>query len=230
MTYPRMLDKVLHTESSNLVACWAHCGESGAVLYDFARFGPYNGTIDGGVTPGTTERGYDFDGVDGSIDIYPAAVAPVHGFDGHEGSVVVLHQIPAAAYTDGIKRMAFQMQVDNDNLIQLRKAAANNTFEMEWLGDGDSVIVTQDPFSDTDVMRHGLGWSVTDDMVTGYYNGTSLGNSNMVFDFVGAISAIMACIGASTNAGDNPYHGWIGLVALWNKKLTDTQFGYLGLP
>jgi len=67
-------------------------------------------------------------------------------------------------------------------------------------------------------------------MVTGYYNGTSLGNSNMVFDFVGAINALYACIGASTNAGDNPYHGLIKLVALWNKKLTDTQFGYLGLP
>ena len=374
-----MIDKVLHTEPNNLVACWARCGESGAVLYDFARFGPYNGVIAGGVTPSATRTpGYDFDGVDGRIDIYSAtnptllanggfetagamppvflnwsdnlgdgAIAnegiivhegadaakltggptvntyiyssnsvvvpgeryrvrfwtrgdganagrfylwdvtnwaaitdmastgvtgaayelveveftapagcvnarvyfrcpPVNGgiayfdgvevhaarraFDGLEGSVVVLHQIPAAAWTDGVKRAAFQMQVDNSNLVQLRKAAANNTFEMEWQGNGSQIIVTQDPFSDTDVMRHGLGWSVTDDMVTGYYNGVGLGNTNMVFEFFGDIGAIMACIGASTNAGDNPYHGWIGLVALWNKKLTDTQFGYLGLP
>ena len=373
-----MIDKVLHTEPSNLVACWAGIGESGAVLYDFARFGPYNGTIAGGVTRSTTQRGYDFDSVDGRIDIYSATnpslllnggfetagggdpdfwanwvegggdgalanevvlihegadackmtagplanrrvyqnftvvagkkyrlrfwtrgdgtyqgryyvydvdnaefivpytdtgvtgatyvmvvdewTAPVgcttvslrfacpetnggicyfdacevqpvrRAFDGLEGSVVVLHQIPAAAYTDGIKRLAFQMQVDNSNLVQLRKAAANNTFELEWQGNGSQVLVQQDPFSDTDVMRHGLGWSVTDDMVTGYYNGAGLGNSNMVFEFFGNVLDTAACIGASSNAGDNPYHGWIGLVALWDKKLTDTQFGYLGLP
>jgi len=376
MTYPRLLDKVLHTEPANLVACWASCGESGAVLYDFARFGPFNGTIAGGVAPSTTQRGYDFDGVDGRIDIasarnanlllnpgfetagggppvflnwaesagtgaianegviihegadaakltagatrntyisqqmvvvpgrryrlriwtrgdgtyggqyhlwdvsngayivskratgvVAAAYAPVvidfvapagctavsltlwcpstntgvayfdacevkrvHGFDGSEGSVLAVHQIPVAAYTDGIKRLVFQMQVDNSNLVQLRKAAANNTFEIEWQGNGDAVVVTQDPFSDTDVMRHGLGWSITDDMVTGYYNGASLGNSNMVFEFFGNVLDTAACIGASSNAGDNPYHGWIGLVALWSKKLTDTQFGYLGTP
>ena len=73
MTYTRMIDKVLHTESSNLVACWARCGESGAVLYDFARFGPYNGVIAGGVTPSATRTpGYDFDSVDGRIDVYSA--------------------------------------------------------------------------------------------------------------------------------------------------------------
>ena len=230
MTYTRMVDKVLHTEPDSLVACWAHCGESGDVLYDFARFGPFNGAIAGGVTPSTTTRGYDFDGVDGRIDIYPAAVAPVHGFDGHEGSVVALHQIPVAAYTDGVKRLVFQMQVDNSNLVQLRKAAANNTFEMEWMGDDSSIVVTQDPFSDAAVMRHGLGWSVTDDMVTGYYNGGSLGNANGAFEFFGNILVTAACIGASSNAGDNPDHGWIGLVALWSKKLTDPQFGYLGTP
>ena len=72
MTYTRMVDKVLHTEPSNLVACWAGFGESGAVLYDFARFGRptrHDGAISGGVTRSTTQRGYDFDGVDGRINI-----------------------------------------------------------------------------------------------------------------------------------------------------------------
>lgn len=378
--HPRLIDKVLHTEPANLVACWASCGESGAVLYDFARFGPYNGIIAGGVARSETIiPGYTFDGVDGRIDIYsattpskllnggfeqagaggadiwdewvetagdgalanegvivhqgadackmtagatantmvtnppfvvvpgktyrirlwtygdgvnagrykvwdntnaayiipmtstgvtgaayemiaveftapedcvlatldlccPAANGGIcyfdavevhekrHAFDGLEGSVLVLHKIPAAAWTDGIKRFAFQMQVDNSNLVQFRKAIANNTFEMEWQGNSSQLIFTQDPFSDTDVMRHGLGWSVAGDVVTGYYNGTPLGNSNMVFDFFGDVSAIAACIGASSNAGDNPYLGDIYLVALWSKKLTDTQFGYLGLP
>ncbi|MBD3354305.1 MAG: hypothetical protein GF364_22675 [Candidatus Lokiarchaeota archaeon] len=145
-------------------------------------------------------------------------------FDPAEGSFLAWAKVQAAsAWTDGESRHILTLGPNSNNRIVLLKNATDNTVIMSYKAGNHADQVVYNPFSSTDWFYIGMSWSVADDEVRAYLNGSQVG---------GTQTGLGTWAGDLTNALIGAYFSttaiWHGLLAYAAVKFgsvwTPTQF------
>jgi len=221
--------KVLATQSANLIAYWPLWEAAGGVADN------YEGTVErdgaySGVTLGQTGIGDGkvcplFDGTD-YTNIYSASLNAA--FDGDEGTVLVWCKVVNSdAWSDGDNFRAIHIYVDGDNSIYIGKRGNTNNFQFFYEAGGVSEI-REISTGTTEWIVAVMTWSKSADEVKFYFNGPQNGaTATGLGVWAGNLSSIFTCIGAQRTNGDYVWKGNIAHCAIWDTPLTATDIAAL---
>lgn len=184
---------------------------SGSVAYDIGGRG-LNGAYSNvtlaqpGIGDGRTAA--SFDGSTSLIDWYSAGLAAA--FSGTLGGAGIWAKVSAAGvWTDATARYLFNLQVDGNNILSVRKHTVNNTLRFTGLGGGVGNVVDA-VLSPTAWFHIGLSWNDTANRIDCYVNGVSVGNTASLGTWAGALAATTTAIGSLNTT---PGSVWSGLLA-----------------
>jgi len=170
--------RVLHTESANLIAYWPLWESSGSTAEDQSDQGndaAYNVDIDLGATGiGDGNTCVSSDGTANSeIDIYSAGLNS--DFDGSEFEFHCFIKPDAGFWDDGATRLILRIWVDSNNYIQIYKSTADDLYYQYKAGGTSKATFVRD----TEFVTEPYGWisvglavSATDDEMICLLNGT----------------------------------------------------------
>ena len=122
----------------------------------------------------------------------------------------------AGVWTDGVQRTVLRIEADNsNNLIDLRKDAANNSFSFLFRSGGTNKTITKTGFSPIDQYLATLVWDRTvSNEVEAFIDGVSIGSAATLGLWVGNLVA--AIIGART----------LFPASVWDGSRTRLMLGY----
>jgi hypothetical protein len=161
------------------------------------------------------------------VDIYSAGLNT--GFSGAAGSIELWAKVSSANdWIDGEARYLVMIQVDGNNQVYVRKSSTSNQIEFGYIAGGTSKSVAKTSISPTGWMVLGLTWDKAADQVRAYYNGVQVGATQTgLGTWSGSLASSACVIGAADNSGTNPWKGYIGHVAVWDKALSAQQAQWL---
>ena len=219
----------------NPIAYWVLGEAAGAVAVDQINSPAQDGTYMGGITLGQEGIGDGgtaplFDGVNGLVDIFSAALDAV--FNGGELTIHLWMRVFNAADWAAGAEHAFHIGVNTvTDYARLRKGAPNF---FEWRREGSNVseIVTLGGLNTLDWVP--IAMTVSESIVpTGevkaYWNGAQTGATQVTLGaYVGALNAINCCIGAQSTAPAAVWSGYLAHAAIWDSALSLAQIVDLG--
>lgn len=158
-----------------------------------------------------------FNGLSSKI-VFPTADINNGGFSGAEGSLLVVHSIPASAWTDGVVRWSFVMLANGNNYIGIHKSSSNNVvFAQRNAG----AALKQAGFNTSGQLGYMFSvatWSVDNDALIYYHDSVAKQTVNGLGTFSGPLTAVQCSYGGS---------GWfkddMALIALWNRPLLPAE-------
>ena len=212
-------------DPASMIGFWPQNELEGAVSYDHSgegNNGAYqNATIGQPGVPGMGMTSVFFDGTGDVNDLTSAGLNA--DFDGEEGSFLLWAQpFNAGVWTDTALRRLFYFFDDGDNRVYAQSDGAGT---MNLVYEANNVVEVHGPATWTNFRPIGLTWSLIADEVRFFSAAVLLATNIGLGDFVGPI--IRACLGASTPAGANSWHGWLGPGILFDAPLTTPAMIYL---
>jgi len=227
--------KVLATSSANLIAYWDMQETSGTTADNAEGTAARDITYARNVTTMTTAAGPAggtaplFDGANDLVDIETDSLEAA--IDYAEGSLFAWAKVSAAGvWTDGGVRGMVQIRIDNDNTIQIAKAAANNQLNVTYVAGGTTVSRAKTSYSPTGWFNVGLSWSLSaggSGEVKVYFDGVQEGATLTGLGTWAGSELNPGVIGATTAAPGNVWDGYIAHVPLWTTPLIASQFAAL---
>jgi hypothetical protein len=220
------MDKVLSTQSGNLIGYWPMNEPSGTTAIDYsaeANNGAYTGVTLGQIGIGDGLTSTYFDGSDDLNDVYSSALNS--DFDGGEGSLATWLKVNSASvWTDATNREAIFFYVDANNIIYLRKRSTNNVLRGLYTAGATGKTVDVTSVTDTGWIHLGVTWSASGDAFKLYYNGNQSGSTQTgLGTWAGNLKSDATRIGNSGGYGGSPWHGYLAHTALWKTPLSATQ-------
>ena len=222
-------DKVLATESANLIAYWPLWEASGATADNFegtaARDGTYTGVTLGQTGIGDGKTCPLFDGSTDWLNVYSASFASA--FSGATGTFMAWAKVSAAGvWTDGAAREVVRFLVDGNNYFYIRKQAANNElyfiFRAGGTTDDHTFTVTT-----TDWIQIVMKWDKPTANRVYYYWNTNTTSDPGIGTWVGTPASNSTVIGSASGVPGEPWSGWLAHCAVWTKVLSDAQIADL---
>jgi hypothetical protein len=191
---------------------------SGTTIVNYGSLGtPANGSYSG-----VSLRGWPgpfgssapyFDGANDYANIASAAFAAA--FNADRGTYFAwARAYDAGVWTDGLDRYILMLLADNDNKFVLNKSATNNTICLGRKYDTHWSLVTTN-LSLTTWFSVALTWSVDDNQVKAYINGSQVGGTLATGAFAGSL--VLDIVGAANTTPNNVWNGYIAHLAVWNR-------------
>ncbi len=228
--------KVLATESSNLIAYWPLNEKTGSTANDVsgnARHGSYTG-----VTLGSTGigDGFDcpfFDGANDYVNVYSVSLRDA--FNGAEGTAMIWAKVfNVGVWTDATFRRTVMLNVDNNNRVTLFHGRINDNSLQSVYGAGGT-LETRDSagHAETTWLHFAITWSKSTG-VTGevrhYINAVQEGATDTNLGvWVGNLVSTTTVIGANDTDPTFVWHGYLAHPAIWDTPLTPTQIAQLAV-
>lgn len=220
-------DKVLATESANLIAYWPQWEPSGTTADNYEGTAARDGTYDT-VTLGQTGIGDGrtcplFDGSDSYTDIYSASLNTA--FDTGEGTIAGWVKVyNSGVWTDSTERRMFTLRTDWTNQASIYKTTANNEVAFYRAATGDN-IATSTSVSTTAWFHVAITWSLTAGELKGYVDGSQIGSTESISGtWQGALNSAECNIGCKNNGTPtSPFYGWLAHCPVWTKALSGSD-------
>lgn len=203
---------------------------SGTAIVDSsgnAYTGTYTGVILANTdSPFAPDDAPFWDGTNDYGDLYSAAFAAALNLD--EFTVMLWVKMNSAGvWTDAATRYLLRLRRDANNLIDISKAAFNNTIQFNRIGNGTAKPFSVGSQSDTDFFCVALTCSVAGGgllgagEMRGYKNGVQIGATQTanVADSGSGLATATVTLGASSTAGGLVHHGWLSNLMIWNRPI-----------
>lgn len=216
------------------IAYWPLDESAGTVarcLVNTAQNGTYTGvTLADDSTNGVTGAPAPFfDGANDYVDVRTATLEAAWNAGGAQWTIMSWFRVAnAGVWTDGADRKMYTFRDSAADMVTLSKAMAANARIAVWTGGGvtenNSIIaspvtwvcdvVVRDQAADEVRYYTGGGWVATD---------ATIG----IWASAGAWTHMY--LGAFDATPNQPYHGWLQHVALWNRALTPGEIAALAV-
>jgi len=218
--------KIIRMFGSSLIAYWPLWESSGSVAADKsgnARHGAYTGVDFGYPGVGDGKKSPYFDGANDYVDIYSAGLAGA--FNGNEGTVMLWAKVSAAGvWIDGMGRYALYLSSDINNIIRLYKSTTNNVFYLRRTGSAVSSLLTLSAQSQTGWVNYALTWSLANDRVRGFLNGSQYSvDVTGLGTWAGALNVNTTLLGALAKTPSYVYSGYLAHALILNREATPTE-------
>lgn len=196
--------------------CQVNTAQSGTYARDVSTMGTGTGIGDGNTAP-------LFDGTNDFLNAYTATFAGA--YSGAAGSLIIWAKVfNVGVWTDGNTRNILSFQVDNDNMLIVRKNAGNNQVYWRYEAGTTQENTTKTGVSTTDWVCYGLTWSKAAEEVKAYYNGAQEGATlTALGTWAGTFSSTKTVIASSTLGPWEPWNAWLAHCAFWTTALTAPQ-------
>jgi len=207
---------------------WPLTETSGVTVFDVSGNG-LDGTSDGvtvGDAPGPIigTLAHLYDGVNDRTNVPHTTIDAV--INKSEGALGIwIKAANVGVWSDGANRAPVILAADGNNRILLQKSSTTGTFFILYDAGGTTSAVTVSSLSTTDWLHIAITWSVSDDEVIAYIDGSQSGSTQTTLGtWAGALDADLTLIGAgSKNPIVNPWDGWLAQVVLFDYALTAEQ-------
>lgn len=199
---------------------------SGTAANDYSaenNDGTYSGaTLYATNAPIPRQRAPLFDGVNDFVNIQ--AVGFNADFNGQEGSVVIWAKVASSSvWTDATNRRLIAITVNGTNFLILRKATTNNTLSWLYTAGGTSRSHSIGSQTSTDWFCMAMTWSLANNRVRYYHNGTLLTSATIGTWTGSPVSALL-----STSASE-VWSGHLSNYRLYNRELTADEVASLAV-
>lgn len=208
------------------IAYWKLDETSGTTAFDSSGNG-YDGTYSGvTLNAATAPDGSPapaFDGVNDFVNVYGTGFASAFNHD--EGTLLVFAKVAnSGVWTDGTLRRIASFAVNNSNRVIIWKNSTANQVEVFYVANNVSKSVTRTGASFTDFFPVAITWSKSADQVRMYVSGSQNGSTQTgLGSWTGSLATTLATIGATSTSGNNPFHGSIAHVAVFDYALNASQ-------
>ena len=229
-TFAGYIYKLQQIAGDSLVGLWPQNELAGGVSIDYSGFGhdgAYTGvTLGQAGVPGSGMSSAGYDGATSFNNIYSASLNTE--FDGAEGTLLACTAVAnAGVWTDGIGRLLVLLGVDANNLIRIRRAAANNTIGFDYKAGGTAEGQLTAGLSNIDFACYVITWSKSA-LPTGevryYIAGVPSGPTDTGLGvWVGNLLNTTTVIGATNLVPNNVWFGSIATVLLANRAFTPAE-------
>ncbi|UCC76453.1 MAG: hypothetical protein JSW37_13255 [Anaerolineales bacterium] len=225
--------QVLATRAGNLIGYWPLWEASGSTADDQSsqeNDGSYTGVTLGQSGIGDGRTCPYFDGANDYVDLYSAGF--LADFNGNEGSLMAWWIVNGAAvWTDGSQNDVVLFYVNSSNWLGLYKNSPNNMFTFNRKANGDQRRLDY-TMSDLGWNHTAMTWSDSGNQLIRYLNGSQVDVvETTVETWSGSPDSKYCAIGAQNVGGgcDEPWHGKIAHVALWNTPLSASEVAALAV-
>jgi len=155
------------------------------------------------------------------------------GFLGDQGTVIVPAQVAnVGVWTDAAARYLIAIDVDPNNYLFIRKAAAANSIAFAYEAGGVTEGQTTAALANVDFAIYGMTWDMSagaDGEVRYYIDGVASGAMDTALGtWVGDLAATGVVIGAASTVPALVWSGNIGPVPIWSAALSPDEMRYLG--
>ena len=222
------IDKVLGTQSANLVAYWPLSETSGTTADNAegtsARDGTYNNVTLANSAGGTFPTAPLFNGTTSFVEIETASLESA--LNTSEGTVAIWAKVSGAgAWSDGGLRVAIIFEVDANNYIVLRKDSLTNRFNFFYVAGGTTKSLTH-TISSTSWVHYAMSWSAANDEVKMYVDGTQVGSTLTGLGTWAGSNFTKMHIGVN-NESIRWWDGWLLHPAVWDTPLSAAEISAL---
>lgn len=224
------LGKALAIQPDALVGYWPLNETSGTDILDAGE--TYNGTysnvtLNNATGPDGVNGAPLFNGTTSKGDLFSTALRDA--MDYAEGTLSLWYKVASAGVlSDGALRDAFWLgTADDANAIYHRKSSVANRVDAYRFGGGTPDGVVDESATSTAWVHKVITWSITDNLVKVYKNGSLLGQSGTL----GAWSAVPARILLGCkNTNALVWSGWLAHVGIWSTPLALAEVQALADP
>jgi len=157
------------------------------------------------------------------------------GFKGSAGTVIAAAQVDELGiWTDGVDHTVIQIAADVNNVIHLKKAAADNTFAFSYTAGGTAETQETAGLTSVGLVVYGMTWDISagaNGEVRYYIDGVASGATDTALGtWIGDLDDTLTLIGASSTVPTTCWTGGIGLVSIFNEFKSDDEMYYLSKP
>ena len=157
------------------------------------------------------------------------------GFKGSAGTVIAAAQVDELGiWTDGIDHTVIQIAADVNNVIHLRKVAADNTFAFLYNAGGTAEVQLTAGLTSVGLVVYGMTWDISagaNGEVRYYIDGIASGATDTALGtWIGDLDDTLTLIGASSTVPTTVWAGGIGLNAIYNIAKPPAEMLYLCTP
>lgn len=223
-------EKVRDIALSNLIAYWPLWELTGTTADNYegtaARDGTYAGVTLGETGIGDGRTSVLCDGVNDDVDVYSTSLRDA--FDPTAGTLGIWAKVnDVGVWTDSATRAAVNFATDDQNRIFIKRDGDNR---LKWVYEAGNVSESRNKtgLTTTDWMFLAMTWEVPGSMQA-YYNGVAEGTAITINGtWVGQLASNQVVLGAIRNDHLQPWHGWLGHAAFWDRPLTAGEVATLG--
>lgn len=210
------------------IAYWPLDETAGTVarcLVNPAQNGTYSSDVSTwpvGVGIGDGYTALVFDGVNDYVDVFSATLAAA--LNGDAGTMLAWGQAAAGAWTDAALRTIFYTidTLDSNEYVLVRKSNVNNTMQYRYRSGAALQTVTTAGHADTAFVCWGITWDKTADEVKAWKAGAQDGaTQNGLGVWAGGVDT--AYIGSGAGPPNNPWHGGLARVILYDRVLPTAE-------
>lgn len=224
-------DKVLATQSANLIAYWPLWEAAGSVADNYegtaARDGAYTGVTLGQAGIGDGRTCPYFDKVNDLVAIYSASLDGA--WDPQEVTIAGWLRVYDAATWLADSLNACQLRATADNYISILKKT-DGTLRYRYEANNVQHEVLSAVQSSTDWLHVALTASKSGDAVKAYLGGAQIGVTKTgVGTWVGALDDARTLLGSGVKTAGDKWYGWEAHWALWKTPLTGPEIAALAV-
>ncbi len=234
------IQKVLRTQSSNLVGFWPLNEESGTVAYDLSPNG-YNATSSG-LLRSNLQRSFlapdgdkcaQFDGSASYINIYSAIGSEPTTI----GSISLWVAVPQANLSGTTKMQLITMAYDASNLIDITFDTTAYRFNGAYEAGGtldsvnSSLLYNVDGGKQQPEWHHlGLTWDAANNRLRFFADGVQQGTTQASLGtWTGAMASTTMVLGSSSTTAADVLTGYLARVGVWSVELTIPEMAELAV-
>lgn len=204
---------------SGLIAYWPLDDLSGTVITSDVS-ASQNGTNGGATVNQNTTNGvvkaYSFDGINDYGDVYSTALTSA--FNGPAGTAFIF--MNGANMGTTTTRRLFFMSVNGSNFISGVKSATPNTVVLQYVAGGTTRSVSIGSVASNTWYLMAMTWDKAADEMKVYLNNAQSGSTQTgLGTWAGTFASTTTCIGASSNAGAQPWEQYLAHMVLCNVAL-----------
>jgi hypothetical protein len=204
-------DKQYANKVLNLNHCLINPAQNGTYSSDVATWPVGTGIGDGNTAP-------MFDGTNDYVNAFTAALAAA--FNESAGTLLHWIRLAAGVWTDGTRRDSAFIQADANNYVFTGRDLANNLYRFYYTANAVPKNVNPVGLTTYDWVLCGLTWDAAVDEVKVYWNGVQTGATQNGLGVWNGGALTVAVIGATTVVPNNPFHGRISHVQLYDRALS----------
>lgn len=220
------VNRILLTQPTYLLACWALSETSGIVAANSQGVAARNGTYVGGVTlnaatfiDGTPAP--SFDGVDDYVNIFSSSLQSA--FNPNELTLMAWMRVSSSGdWTPNDNRAVVSLTNNGPNNVRIQKIATNQ-LRAQYSAGGTNKLVAMTTTS-TDWLNVIITASKSADEVKVYLNGSQAGTTQTgLGTWSGTLNSATTIIGSLSTIVNGLWHGFIKYVTLWSIPLSAAE-------
>lgn len=230
LTNPIYLDRVLATQTANLIACWTLGDTSGTTAVNAQGVSTRDAAYTNGVTlnastftDGTPAP--SFDGTNDLLNLYSSDLNSVFNFN--EGGLMLFMKIdPTLLASSTLAVLAGLSDNAINNGLRPQKAASANSFifRRKVGGTNEDINVT---ISSSGWVNLIYNWSHSANKAEAFLNGVSQGSTTCGNITGASLDSAHTLLAASTVSAQNPFKGSLKYVTLWSAPLSSASIAAL---